>query len=252
MDYSLPLLIIIAIIVIIWLVRTSGNKILIFVISVILIVLLLIYFSKNSKNLTNIVSTKNEQKISADSLPSGEIQSNNYSMSIWFYVDKWTNSGSNTKNLITVCNGRMGCNPNIHFGNNLNNIIINIKTQNGQSPCTIENFPLQAWVNLIIVVRQQSMDVYLDGKLIKSCILTGIPVELSPKNIIITKKSHNGDIWSGWTSNFRYWDHVLNPQQAYNVYKDGYGSNGLGNFFNRYKIKFSYLVDNIEEGSVEI
>ena len=57
--------------------------------------------------------------------------------------------------------------------------------------------------------------------------------------------------FSGWTGQMKYWPNPLNPQQAYNVYKEGPGTSDT-NIFNKYRIKFSYLVDNVEKGSFEV
>ena len=50
--------------------------------------------------------------------------------------------------------------------------------------------------------------------------------------------------FNGWTSNFQYWDEASNPQQVYNIYKQGYGGGALGNIFNKYKLRFQFLKDN--------
>ena len=50
----------------------------------------------------------------------------------------------------------------------------------------------------------------------------------------------------------QYWSNSLNPEEAYNIYKQGYGGSTLGSLFDKYKIKISYLVDNTEEGSFSI
>ena len=52
---------------------------------------------------------------------------------------------------------------------------------------------------------------------------------------------------------FMYYDMPTNPQEAWNIYKDGFASGGsLGNFFEKYKIKVAFLENNIEQGSLEI
>ena len=58
--------------------------------------------------------------------------------------------------------------------------------------------------------------------------------------------------FDGFTSNFQYWADSTNPQQAYNIYKSGYGGSVLGNLFNKYRIRIEFLEDNQVEGSFEI
>ena len=54
------------------------------------------------------------------------------------------------------------------------------------------------------------------------------------------------------TSNIKYWSDATNPQEAYEIYKDGFGGNMFGKFLNKYKLKISFLQDNKEKGSFEI
>lgn len=41
--------------------------------------------------------------------------------------------------------------------------------------CSVENIPLQAWFAVSVTVFQRNLDIYLNGKLVKSCILPGVP-----------------------------------------------------------------------------
>ena len=114
--------------------------------------------------------------------------------------------------------------------------------------CVMKNFPLQKWVNLLISVYGRTLDIYIDGKLVRTCILPGVAKVNASSNIVVTP---NGG-FSGWTSNFQYWDHATNPQEAYNIYKNGFGGSILGNLFNKYRIKFAFVKDNKEVSSIEI
>ena len=114
--------------------------------------------------------------------------------------------------------------------------------------CVVKNFPLQKWVNLLISVYGRTLDVYIDGKLVRTCILPGVAKVNPASNIVVTP---NGG-FNGWTSNFKYWANSTNPQEAYNIYKQGYGGSLFGNFFNKYKIKFAFMTDNKEVSSIEI
>jgi hypothetical protein len=114
--------------------------------------------------------------------------------------------------------------------------------------CNVQNFPLQRWVNLIISLYGRTLDVYIDGKLVRTCVLPGVAKINQKANIVVTP---NGG-FSGFTTNFQYWNDSTNPQDAYNIYKDGFGGSILGNLFNKYRIKIAFLSDNKEKGSFEI
>ena len=70
---------------------------------------------------------------------------------------------------------------------------------------------------------------------------TRAPVEITP----------DGG-FEGYTAKFMYFDGPTNPQEAWNIYKQGFASGGIGNIFEKYKIKVAFLEDNVEQGSLEI
>ena len=122
-------------------------------------------------------------------------------------------------------------------------------TSNGVRPnihkCKVQNVPLQRWVNIIISLYGRTLDVYIDGKLVRTCLLPGVAKISQTAPVIITP---NGG-FSGWTANFQYWANSTSPQQAYDIYKNGYGGSALGDFFNKYRLKLAFMEDNTERGN---
>lgn len=114
--------------------------------------------------------------------------------------------------------------------------------------CTIRNFPLQKWVNLTMSLYGRTLDVYIDGKLVRTCILPGVAKSGTGGSILVTP----GNGFSGWTSQTRYWPDATNPQEAYGIYKEGYGGSIIGNLFNKYRVRVSFLEDNQSKGSFEL
>jgi hypothetical protein len=98
----------------------------------------------------------------------------------------------------------------------------------------------------LISLYGRTLDIYLDGKLVRTCILPGVVKVNNDANIIVTP----GGGFSGMTSNFKYWSNSTNPQDAYNIYKDGAGTSS--NLLSKYKLKVSFLEDNKVKGSVSI
>lgn len=41
--------------------------------------------------------------------------------------------------------------------------------------CSVDNVPLQSWFSLSVTVFQRNLDIYINGKLVKSCVLPGVP-----------------------------------------------------------------------------
>ena len=228
---------------------------------VILIVLYLIlhYFFSSSSSLTTMQDATERQVVEASTLKNNN-NTSNYTYSTWFYVDDWNYRFGEPKILLTRLDQDQNPSPSIVLGAMENNITISVSCypQNQTTgvtsntsivhKCTIENFPLQAWVNLIISLYGRTLDVYVDGKLVRTCVLPGVAKVNTNANLQVTP----GGGFSGYTSNFEYWDDATNPQQAYNIYKSGFGGSQIGNLFNQYRIQVNFLNNGVVEGSFEI
>jgi hypothetical protein len=80
------------------------------------------------------------------------------------------------------------------------------------------------------------MDIYIDGKLVRTCVLPGVAKIANNAPVYITPQGG----FSGYTSNIHYYANALNPQEAYNIYRSGYGGSGI-DF--PYQLKIEYLKD---------
>jgi len=113
---------------------------------------------------------------------------------------------------------------------------------------TLNNVPIQKWVNLLISVYGRSLDIYLDGKLVKTEVLPGVAYINSTSNVYVTP---NGG-FSGWTSKFQYYPNPIDPQTAWNIYQQGYGASILSKLFGKYQVKFSLIENGSENSSLTI
>jgi hypothetical protein len=116
--------------------------------------------------------------------------------------------------------------------------------------CTVRNVPIQKWVNLIVSFNGTTLDVYMNGKLVKTCIMDNVSEISGDSDVII---SPTGKTFSGQTSKFKFWNTPMDPQKAWYTYSDGYAPGlGLASFFKKYKFRMSLLENNIETTSVTI
>lgn len=205
--------------------------------------------------------SKLESGTSSTRIPESKLKannSNNYAYSIWFYMKDWGYRFGEKKTLFVRKEGSNVC-PSVSFDSSNNNIVIETSmypfgasdTDSGLSPLhttTVTNFPLQRWVNLIVSVYGRTMDIYMDGKLVRSVVLPALTRTCHNAPVVITPDGG----FQGWTSGFRYWADALNPQEAYNVYRNGYGGSLFGSMFNKYRLKLSFLDGSEEKGSLEI
>jgi Concanavalin A-like lectin/glucanases superfamily len=75
--------------------------------------------------------------------------------------------------------------------------------------CTVENVPLQTWFSVSVAVFQRNLDVYINGKLVKSCVLPGVPRPAAGDIII-------GDAlgFSGSVCNVHAYPNMITPSDA--------------------------------------
>ena len=215
--------------------------------------------------------------IKASSLATnGRVSSSNFAYSIWFYVNDWNYRYGEPK----VIFGRMGSKgksqdsnasvpgvsglnpcPTVVLGAIENNITValscfpgtdnNSRNNDSNSSgsnyvihnCSVSNVPIQRWVNLVLSVYGRTMDLYIDGKLVRTCLLPGTANINKNADIYVTPQGG----FDGFTSKFEYFPNSLNPQEVWNIYSQGYGKQGW--FTNSYSVQVSLLENGTQQSS---
>ena len=226
-----------------------------------ILVVILIYavYKLMTKTTTNVSGFSDASK--SLSVPCAKFGANtNYGYSVWIYVDSWITPSSETKlgkNILTRC---VGSAPvfNLYLDNAQNNL--KLLMNNNAKSCDIKNIKLQKWVNITMSVYGNTVDLYLDGKLVRTCVLTAIPtIQPTDKDTLFvggayTKGACNGDSGDlrGYISNVVYKSDYFTPEEAWNIYSAGYSGAGMFDFVNRYKLNFSVIKDDQTLGQVTI
>jgi hypothetical protein len=249
------------------------KNILLFVIIIVLLIIVIRYVTKDVNTLTSLTSAQTMQTIEATSLASSSTSTSasNFTYSIWFYVDDWNYRYGEPKvifgrMLYTNQNGQKSamepC-PSVVLGATENNIMVSlavypsldevpIDTTSGTNTitntCAIANVPIQKWCNLLVSVYGRTQDLYLDGKLVRTCLLPGVAKIDSSAPVYITP----GGGFSGYTSKFQYWPEATDPQKAWDIYKAGYGGSLLGGLVGKYTVKVSLMEGDTEDSSFTI
>lgn len=220
------------------------------VLLIIVIFLVTVYFLSwmfnGTKTLSSFASAKTELIIPSTSLPQGS--SVNYSYSIWIYIDDWSYRYGEEK--IIFLRGTLGSAfmPSLSLAPTDNTLLVNVSTDDEPFEYSVLNIPLQKWTNLIVSLNNKSMDTYLNGKLVKTVVLPSVPKSDPNASLYLTPQGG----FSGYTSRFNYWNDSLNPQEAWNVYKNGPGGNIFSNFLNQYKIQLSFMKGDDVKASLTI
>lgn len=252
----------------------SPLTIVIIVVVIVLIFILLRYMIVNPNLLQNTQNAQTASTIEASSLATNgtNVPSSNFAYSIWIYINDWNYRYGHQK----VIFGRMGapsaagqgdvpglsglgpC-PAVVLGDVENTVSISLGCYPGvdQSPttpggntviktCSVANIPIQRWVNITMSVYGRTLDTYIDGKLVRTCLLPGVASVNNNANIYVTPAGG----FSGTTSKLQYFPNSLNPQDAWNIYTQGPTS--WLNMFNSMQIQISLVENGNTQGSVTI
>ena len=237
------------------------KNILLILFIILLLYIVIRYLMKDVNTLSGLVSGKTMQTIPASSLDTSNTSSStsNFCYSIWFFIDDWNYRYGEPKVIFGRMSGGKGPCPTVVLGAAQNNLLISLQVYPGTDSvadtsgtnsivhdCNVGNIPLQKWVNLIVSGYGRSLDIYIDGKLVRTCVLPGVAKIDSSSNVYVTP---NGG-FSGWTSAFQYWPDSCNPQKAWNIYKKGYGGSMLGNL-GKYSVKVSLMEGETEDASFQ-
>ena len=172
------------------------------IVILVLVFMLLRYLMSDPNTLQDLQDGKTTSTIDATSLATNgsNVASSNFAYSCWFYINDWNYRYGEPK----VIFGRMGspsdasggsipgisgidpC-PAVVLGAVENNLMVSLgcypgadaqpTTPGGKTivhTCSVANIPIQKWVNLIISVYGRTMDLYIDGKLVRTCLLPGV------------------------------------------------------------------------------
>lgn len=233
------------------------KKILLGVIVLLILYLVYIYVFQDatSSNLYSGGNAKRKVVIPASTLP-GNKASVDFSFSIWIYVDSWQYRYGTVKTIFSRnadSNGSVA--PSLALAASTNDLQIRLDSFNtdggsggANNTWNIHDIPIQKWCNIIIATNNRAVDTYIDGKLVNTHVLNNIPKMNKSAPVVV---SPDGG-FAGEISKFRYIARTVSPREAYEIYRDGPGTNWLSDFLSQYKLKLAFLKNNEELNSFEI
>ena len=223
---------------------------------IVIVILYLVWkyvFSDNTnQSLSMGGNAKIRDPIKSNTLP-GNPASVDFTFSVWIYVDNWQYRYSKPKVIFRRSNGN-NLSPSVSLAPSTNDLDISLTTFTDTSAAgnvdnwSVQNIPIQKWCSIIIATNNRTVDTYIDGKLVNTHVLSGVPK--MDKNADIELTPDGG--FSGATSKFRYFSRTISPREAYEIYREGPGGNALTDLLNKYKLKMSFMKDNEEITGFEI
>jgi hypothetical protein len=198
--------------------------------------------------------------VDASKTESNSTGNNNYGYSVWLYIDAWGTDGKSTinKNILTRTTSSNAPLFQLHLDNVQNNLMLVMSDSTGapindKSPCMIRNVQLQKWINITMSIYGNTVDLYLDGKLVRTCVMQSMPASLNSSDQLYIGGGYtltnniispaDGDL-QGFISNVVYNADYFSPEEAWTIYSAGYSGAGMFNFLHSYKLNFSLTNNN--------
>jgi hypothetical protein len=215
-------------------------------------------FSKSKLLIPYIHDAQIDKLFSNSSIPRS-VSGNEYNINMWLYVNDYKyrhdsdkcilfKSGSisnqETLNGIDTYSQTKSGNPSIWLKKDENTLVVvtgldtlindescsegtttcpdsNRDSETYIDKCEIKNFPLQRWVNVNVSLRNNVLDIFMDGTLKKSCILKGSPTANAGDLYVLKTGSDNMTGFNGYLSKLEYTNKALSTDQIMKRYKKG-------------------------------
>lgn len=209
-------------------------------------------------------SGKESKVISKNVIP--QVGSTNYSMSVWFYINEWNYQYGKEKNIVAryiqdtneKTKNTYKPVPSITLDPNTNDLMVKLSYYSPTKDtneikvheCKIKGVPLQRWTYVNVVVFNRTIDVYIDGKLTRTCVLEGVPLSGVDSDVFVSESAYTElPGFSGSISDLKLFTYAMNPKQVYEQYRKGNSMSSVVGSLDKYKLKFSLLENNKEKSS---
>jgi hypothetical protein len=208
---------------------TANNSILYILLGIILLIVLVVVIvilvnraKKNKANVSVLLGSPTDAfDLKDKSFPvKNSDEGLEFSYSVWIYIQDWTRGWKNifVKGDKTDGAGTSSARaPGLWLYPDTNALHARINTfASPNEGCDIKNIPLQKWVHIAYVLNNRTVDIYIDGKLERSCVLRGVP-KLNDEPVRVCD---NGGYF-GKISNLVYFRYAMKPDEVYKIYASG-------------------------------
>ena len=179
----------------------------------------------------------------------GLYEGGEFSVSTWVYIADWTINKGYNKPFLMISGGKANGFSTIvmYLGQNSSKLGVRVSSENallttaeinkirpisGSSfggypytdsdtdfkPCDIENIDLQRWVNITAILNGRTLDVYIDGKMSRSCVLPSM-YKVSGSSLTVSLGGPYG--FGGLIGQTAVADFAYSPDRVYQIYQNG-------------------------------
>lgn len=152
-----------------------------------------------------------------------------FTWSVWIFIDNLDENTNRYKHIFHKGNDKMnytntpiGLNepnngPGLYITPNKNDLLVIMNTfEKIDEKITVQDIPLNKWVNIIVRCENKTIDVYINGRISNRHKCSGVPFQ----NYGDVYVALNGG-FPGYISNLAYWNHALNTSDIQSLVGSG-------------------------------
>ena len=218
--------------------------------TIILLYILYVYYRSSSSIVSNVVN------LNGSNIPvviSDNPSSYQYTYGVWVYVNSWSNNSN--KPIFTVPNQINvyldKTSPTLYVDINQNCSATSGQAAGSRTPpmAVTDNFPMQRWTYVSIVVDNFFVDMYLDGKMMKSMKMNCMQYMPSAKNASVYLGGSPTVVSDIKVTKMYRWSYVLAPQDVWKNYMSG---NGVSSSFATYGANLDIMKNSTVQNTIKL
>ena len=199
---------------------------------------------------------------------------NGFSVIFWMYVSEWGYRQSKPKHVLHIGdkNGH-SVSPGVWLYPENNNVLIsyddysrdfssasmnpeiNPTVLKVSKPCDVIDIPIQRWIQFGLILNNKTIDVYMNGKLRRSCTLENVP-RISDGSLYVTQWGG----FKGFVSDVQYINRPVSSWEAYRIYRGSADrldvnrllASTINTIIPKVKIDFEFNIDNVEDNTEDV
>ena len=260
----------------------------IFLSACVIVLIYLVYYTYtfNATLLLSSITPANNVTTITPPVPANGTILQSFTFSIWVNINDWNVNQGLYKNIISY-----GTSVFISLAPTSNDVIVALKTGSGAytANAVITNIPLQTWVHLAFSLQGNTMDTYMNGRIVSTKQVAATYVSPTSSDKITLGGSNattlltactsstaavSSAAWgsgqassgcnfaystavvnpgfSGWITQFQYAQTGSDPQGIWNIYQQGNGTSMFSNFFGNYGLSLALTNNGVAQNSISI
>jgi hypothetical protein len=186
---------------------------------------------------TPVTSDKPKSVPSTQTPPRQGASGGAYGIQFWMYIQDWNYKFGETKPVVVrQASGDVNPSITLHPSDNSLQVTVSLfpsssggpgssepapSNQDGSSAdgtftCTVTDVPLQSWFSVSVSLEGRALDIYLNGKMVRSCVLPGVP-----KPVLADLELMPNGGFSGKVIDLYHYSRPLAPSDAAAFYASG-------------------------------